>query len=192
MHAPLPEFQETPSVHDAADLVRLFDAAFRATENTVLLRAADAWKDARVENAREPLYLPANGHCPFHRIVYAHGFFASALHEVAHWCIAGRARRMQADYGYWYQPDDRDAKQQMEFERVEAKPQALEWAFSIAAGFPFQVSVDNLSGVEFDRAAFQRKVHARLRHHASHGFPPRAQRFIDVLAAHYGQAFRLP
>lgn len=52
---------------------------------------------------------------------------------------------------------------QSQFEDVEVKPQAFEWLFCMAAGFPFNVSCDNLEGdVEPDRIAFQRRVHARV------------------------------
>lgn len=177
--------------HDAADLTALFNAAF-ARENTLLLPHADAWRETwRGEPAAEPLYLPAGVDCPHHRIVFAHGFFASALHEVAHWCLAGRERRAQIDYGYWYAPDDRDAATQAEFERVEAKPQAIEWAFSAAARFPFRVSVDNLSGIPIDRAAFEHKVRSERQRFEAHGFPPRAQRFLDALAGFRAADVRL-
>ncbi|PPS58814.1 hypothetical protein CRX72_23640 [Pantoea sp. BRM17] len=58
----------------------------------------------------EPIYLPADAESPWHRVVFAHGFYASALHEISHWCIAGDARRQQVDFGYWYCPDGRDAQ----------------------------------------------------------------------------------
>ncbi len=53
-------------------------------------------------------------------------FYASALHEIAHWCIAGENRCQQVDYGYWYEPNGRSEERQFEFEKVEVKPQALE------------------------------------------------------------------
>jgi len=89
-------------------------------------------------------------------------------------------------------PDGRDAAQQAEFERVEAKPQALEWAFHIAAGSRFRVSADNLSGIPVDREGFSRRVHAQLLRFAEQGFPPRAQCFIDALCGFYGRTWRLP
>src|SRR5690606_39383874 len=52
-------------------------------------------------------YLPASEPDGLARVVFAHGFFASALHEIAHWCIAGDYRRTLHDYGYWYCPDGR-------------------------------------------------------------------------------------
>jgi elongation factor P hydroxylase len=167
--------------HAIADLIGLFDEEFRARENTILVRGDS-----------EPLYLPADGDHPHHRVIFAHGFYASALHEIAHWCIAGAERRLQVDYGYWYRPDGRTADEQTEFERVEARPQALEWAFAIAAGFRFNVSADNLSGAPVDLAAFRQRVYDELCRYWERGFPPRAQRFIDRLCAFYGTAMHLP
>lgn len=136
----------------------------------------------------EPLYLPKTGATPFHQIIFAHGYFASALHEVAHWCIAGATRRQQQDYGYWYCPDGRDAEQQAAFEQVEVKPQAIEWAFSLACGRPFQVSTDNLNGVSADRQAFTERVARQLDWYKAHGFPSRAARFIDALSDTFQQS----
>lgn len=156
------------------DLIRLFNATFSDSHNTVLVRGDD-----------EPVYLPADAEHPQHRVMFAHGFFASALHEIAHWCIAGEQRRQQPDYGYWYQPDGRDADEQRQFEQVEAKPQAIEKAFSIACDKHFEVSIDNLSGVAVDRTAFETRVDAAFDHYSRHGFPSRAARFLAVLRAHY-------
>lgn len=97
--------------HRPDDLIRLFNATFETGHNTVLLRGDS-----------EPLYLPADANCSRHRIFFAHGFYASALHEIAHWCLAGQRRRQLEDYGYWYRPDGRDAWEQAEFERVESRP----------------------------------------------------------------------
>jgi len=135
-----------------------------------------------VRGGSEPIYLPASQEYPYHRIVFAHGFFSSALHEIAHWSIAGDKRRQLEDYGYWYCPDGRDEKQQSEFESVEIKPQAIEWAFCRAAGRRFQVSTDNLNGAEPDREGFTGNVRAQLAWYDEHGFPPRATRFIGALS----------
>ncbi|GEA13332.1 elongation factor P hydroxylase [Alteromonas sp. KUL49] len=154
-------------------LIRLFNSEF-SDFNTRLVLGED-----------EPIYLPANDQTPYHQIVFAHGYFSSALHEIAHWCIAGAKRRLQEDYGYWYCPDGRDELQQAEFEKVEVKPQAIEWAFTAASGRKFQVSTDNLNGAEPDREAFTGAVKAQLVAYLMGNFPPRAWRFINVLKGEF-------
>lgn len=104
-----------------------------------------------IRGEQEPEYFPTQGDKPA-RIVFAHGFFASALHEISHWCIAGSERRLLNDFGYWYAPDGRTAAQQQAFESAEVKPQALECLFTLACGRPFQVSQDNLFA-SFDTSA---------------------------------------
>ena len=163
-----------PVSHHYQTLITLFDSAFFTTFNTRLVKGDD-----------EPLYQPSLHDGDYHRVIFAHGFYTSALHEIAHWCLAGKARRALEDYGYWYCPDGRDQQQQYEFEQVEVKPQAIEWAFCIAAGIPFNVSVDNLNGFQSDRQQFQSKVAEQAIHYLYHGFPQRAQQFIDVLRSHY-------
>ncbi|WP_201596561.1 elongation factor P hydroxylase [Psychrobacter vallis] len=112
-------------------LIKLFNILF--DDQKVLL----------ARSAGEPEYFPHQHNEPA-RIEFAHGFFASALHEMSHWCIAGKSRRALSDFGYWYAPDGRSADQQQAFERVEIKPQALECLFTLACGRAFQVSQDNL------------------------------------------------
>ena len=160
--------------HDIQTLIRLFDDTFAASENTRLICCEP-----------EPIYRPADAACPYHRIVFAHGFFASALHEIAHWCIAGPQRRLLEDYGYWYKPDGRSADEQAEFERVEVKPQALEWIFSASADFHFHFSADNLSGGIGPSQAFKQAVHAQVIHYLDHGLPDRAARWSKALLQHY-------
>ncbi|KGJ92407.1 elongation factor P hydroxylase [Thalassotalea sp. ND16A] len=160
--------------HNYQDLINIFAELFFTSENTRLVKGDD-----------EPVYLPADSGCDFHRVIFAHGFYASAFHEVSHWCIAGANRRLIEDFGYWYAPDGRDAQQQQQFEQVEIKPQAIEWAFCVASGFNFNVSADNLSGIEVDRFGFQHKVYLQVQHYLAHGFPARAQQFIDALIAFY-------
>lgn len=158
------------------DLITLFAQCF-ATDYKTRLVCGD----------NEPYYQPAQNAEDFHQVVFAHGFFASALHEIAHWCIAGKQRRELFDYGYWYEPDGRNAAQQAEFERVEHKPQALEWLFSLCAGVPFQVSVDNLGGIAVDRVAFTKAVQQQLTAYIINGIPPRAEVFARALADFYQQ-----
>lgn len=104
-----------------------------------------------VRGNTEPEYFPATKDSPA-QIVFAHGYFASAIHEVSHWCIAGQRRRGLVDYGYWYAADGRSEAQQQAFERVEIKPQALECLISLTCDQPFRVSQDNLSA-SFDTSA---------------------------------------
>ena len=157
----------------SADLEMLFAACFRGRWRTRLEGGAD-----------EPLYLPG-GDGALHRLCYRADYFASALHEIAHWCIAGPARRRQVDFGYWYLPDGRDAAAQWAFEAVEARPQALEWIFSVAAGYRFRPSADNLHGVG-GQSGFGARIRAELVHCLAGALPPRAQRFADALRRFYG------
>ncbi|PXX91097.1 transporting ATPase [Marinobacter vulgaris] len=162
--------------HDPDDLIMLFNDLFRANYRTVLVRGGD-----------EPEYVPATEPGGFAQIIFAHGFYASALHEISHWCIAGKQRRTLRDFGYWYCPDGRTVAQQQAFEKAEIKPQALEWLFSIAAGARFHVSVDNLSGSgAWDEDAFRKNVSAQADHYLEHGLPARAGRFLQVLQTFYG------
>ena len=165
-----------PTLHHIDDIIQLFDAEFAGQENTRLIRGAD-----------EPWYLPADSNCRYHQVVFAHGFYASALHEIAHWCIAGKERRQQVDYGYWYEPDGRNVAQQLAFAAVEAKPQALEWILAKACGFRFVVSLDNLSGEAGDWQPFKQAVVDAVAGYRQHGLPPRALQLQQVLARFYRQ-----
>ncbi|WP_048307422.1 elongation factor P hydroxylase [Halomonas sp. PR-M31] len=160
--------------HCSNDLIALFDGVFRDTYQTCLVRGTD-----------EPLYLPAGSEHECHRIIFAHGFFASALHEVSHWCIAGAKRRTLEDYGYWYLPDGRDQTQQSSFESVEVAPQALELLFTQASGRHFEVSIDNLNGEAVDRHRFRARVEARAEQYLLEGLPRRAEAFRCTLQAYY-------
>jgi elongation factor P hydroxylase len=168
-------------VHNSQDLIQLFDTCFKTSEQTRLVKGND-----------EPIYLPrakCEAHFPYsevyHQVVFAHGFFASALHEIAHWCIAGIKRRAQIDYGYWYIADGRNQSQQQQFEKAELKPQALEWIFSDAANFDFKVSLDNLGDVKIDREGFKLKVAQQKDWYLMHGLPKRAAIFFAALKSHY-------
>ena len=57
--------------HQYEDLIRLFNETFLSCENTILVKGED-----------EPIYLPADQTSAHHRIVFAHGFFQSGLHEI--------------------------------------------------------------------------------------------------------------
>lgn len=144
----------------------------------------DRYRTVLVPGAGEPQYLPGDGGEP-HRIEFAHGYFASALHEVAHWCIAGPVRRQQVDFGYWYEPDGRNAEQQCLFEQVEVAPQALEWIFSRACRRVFRISTDNLAGEAGDTAGFTRAVHGEVLRRLRDGLPERARDFTAALVARF-------
>lgn len=162
----------------AGRLEALFDDCFAASEHTLLRGGAP-----------EPLYTP--GHAGAPAIVrFRHDYAASALHEVAHWCIAGAARRRHVDYGYWYAPDGRDQRQQEAFLRVEARPQALEWVFSRACGLRFRPSIDNLDAPPQPQveARFAARVAAAAESLRRHGLPPRAARFHGALCACFAPA----
>jgi hypothetical protein len=89
------------------------------------------------------------------------------------------------DFGYWYIPDGRNEKQQQKFEQVEVFPQAIEWAFNVAAKKKFISSADNLNGYQTDTSAFKDKVYRQVAVYLEQGFPSRAQLFIDALANFY-------
>ncbi|MEM7000462.1 MAG: elongation factor P hydroxylase [Pseudomonadota bacterium] len=93
--------------------------------------------------ASEPLYEPPQGIQPA-RLHYREDFAASALHEAAHWCIAGTERRQQEDFGYVYLALPRTPAQQTQFFAAEARTQCLEALFAAVSGIKFQPSADNL------------------------------------------------
>jgi L-2-hydroxyglutarate oxidase LhgO/elongation factor P hydroxylase len=109
--------------------------------------------------AREPEYQPASDRQPA-VIRYTRDYARSALHELAHWCIAGAERRRLRDYGYWYQPPPRNERQLAAFARVECRVQALELLLSEAAGISFCVSVDDVSAQASFEPHFARQVEA--------------------------------
>lgn len=168
--------------HDYQDLIRIFNNTFLADYNTKLELGGD-----------EPIYLPADEKIPHHRIIFARGFYASGMHEIAHWCVAGPKRRLLEDFGYWYEPDGRTEQVQAEFEKVEIRPQAYEWILSQSAGFPFTVSCDNLNGdFEPDRLAFMAKVHAEVMSILATGLPPRVKMLSDALRDFYSTPELIP
>ena len=158
------------------DLASIFECLFEVSESAVL-----RW------GAAEPIYLPSDSYCSFNRVIARDDYFASALHELSHWCIAGAERRRLVDYGYWYEPDGRSHEQQRLFEQVEVKPQALEWVLSQACGLRFRVSVDNLNGEAGDLSNFKDEVFEQLNIYLREGLPERADLLCRALAKHYGR-----
>lgn len=160
--------------HRIEDVISLFNQCFLEQYNTRLVKGGD-----------EPIYLPSSEAQPNHELHFAHGYYRSALHETAHWLIAGASRRQQVDFGYWYEPDGRSAEQQKIFEQVEVKPQALEWMLSEAAGIRFRVSVDNLNGEATDSTPFKMAVFSQVLEYIDTGLWERAERFRRALCRHY-------
>ena len=134
-----------------------------------------------VGGAFEPLYEPGDQEA---RVYFREDYASSALHEIAHWCIAGADRRQQTDYGYWY-CRVRGVKQQRRFETVEVKPQALEWVFSVAAGVEFRVSCDNFDESTLDMSGFRGAVQSAVVAWLN-VLPPRAARFVAALVEQTG------
>ncbi|EED36511.1 diaminobutyrate-2-oxoglutarate transaminase [Luminiphilus syltensis NOR5-1B] len=134
--------------------------------------------------AAEPFYRPATAEQSAY-IFFREDFIASALHEVAHWCLAGPQRRQLPDYGYWYTEDDRDLVQQQAFFTVEARPQALESIFCEMLGVEFRPSIDN-PGAEIPGHLlrdFEARVAACRSQFVRKGLPDRAQRVRRALTA---------
>ncbi len=170
-------------------LVAIFDDLFAREFNTRLMGGV-----------AEPVYIPA-GHsaamamtnnysadiCSYHRLFFREDYFSSALHEVAHWCIAGAERRLQVDFGYWYNPDGRTREQQQLFEKAETKPQALEWMFSRACGQRFCPSADNLAANLGASKAFIQAVVRQAQCWCVSPMPQRGALFLDALATKFGQ-----
>ena len=103
---------------------------------------------------KEPIYIPGTPTGKA-RLVYREDYASSALHEAAHWCIAGLYRRRQIDFGYAYSPPPRTYREQQQFFKLEERVQALEWIFSDAARIDFYPSADNL---EVRIAHFQKRL----------------------------------
>lgn len=158
---------------DAAAVSARFDLTFAAF-------------DVRMRGGfEEPVYLPA-GHpdlldATTAEVRFSHDYAASALHEAAHWCIAGVERRALVDYGYEYLAPPRDARVKARFFDLEARTQALECLFARAAGLPFRPSLDDLTATSADLGHFATRIEAACRKLRSTGLPRRAARFVDAL-----------
>ena len=153
---------------DAHQVMRLFNQEFAESDTTEL-----------IGGAAEPYYEPGS----LNRIYFRADYVRSALHEIAHWCVAGSRRRQLADYGYWYSPDGRGVAQQQAFFAVEARPQAIERCFCEAIGIPFSPSVDNV-GAQIEPQQlrhFEARIEEWCNQFERTGLPLRAARFITVL-----------
>lgn len=157
------------TVMNASQIVGVFNSLFSETCSTRLCGGFS-----------EPFYKPARCVTGVHEIQYREDFVSSALHEIAHWCLAGPVRRQRDDYGYWY-IQDRRKDQQLQFEQVEAKPQGLEWILSIAAGIGFRVSCDNFDTESLDIGLFRRLVRQQAIEQLKVGLLKRSKQFADAL-----------
>jgi elongation factor P hydroxylase len=160
--------------HDYQDLIKLFNHLFEFTENTIL-----------IAHGTEPLYLPQDENSSKNRIIFTHDYYSSALHEIAHWCIASKERRKLNDYGYWYNPHRTTIEDQHLFEYAEAKPQALEWIFSVAAGIKFNISADNLALNNEISLTFKNLIYQQVIKYLTEGLPDRAELFKKSLLSFY-------
>lgn len=174
--------QELVDAHSASKIIEIFNECFVDSERTEL-----------IAHAPEPEYVPYTERADhvLHAIYFTHDYFASALHEISHWCIAGEARRKVRDYGYWYCPDGRNTEQQALFEQVEVKPQALEWLFAVAANHSFRLSFDNLNGQPGNASLFADNVYTQAMTYLTQGVNERSQRFINALLNEYRDGLRL-
>jgi len=159
---------------DPRMLVKIFNQLFAQSENTLLEMGAD---QPFYQSSKEGKFA----------IIYAReDYFSSALHEVAHWTIAGRQRRQKDDFGYWYEPEGRSVRQQQEFELVEVKPQAIEWLFSLACDHPFHFSADNLLKSLNPSEDFILAVKKQARDYLNNSsMPRRAELLFEKLKQHY-------
>jgi len=129
----------------------------------------------------EPFYRPAKNK-QVAMIQFTQDYYRSALHELAHWCVAGIERRQQEDYGYWYAPDGRTQEQQQLFYQGEIKPQAIEWALSLVCDIDFEVSVDNLNNSTVEGAnEFQVAVKAQLIQYIQQHFSTRTEILLTLI-----------
>ncbi len=152
-----------------SQIITLFHRLFSETENVGLSGGY-----------REPFYQASVPGIAA-KIQFTRDYLNSCFHEVAHWCIAGKARRQKDDYGYWYWPDGRDGEKQRAFFQAEAGPQALEWAFATASGETFRMSCDNLSGEVSGEMEFAKALEMKRSEYLQRGFPERGEKFLAGL-----------
>lgn len=132
----------------------------------------------------EPLYEPALPDRAA-RIVFTADYPASALHEAAHWCLAGAARRCLRDYGYSYLPGPRDPASRAAFFASECDVQAIEALFAEVCGVRFVVSADDFEASPAEIEAFEGKVRRAIALRRTGGLPPRAALLRDALQAEF-------
>jgi elongation factor P hydroxylase len=158
---------------DAVRIAAVFNRQFALGHRTVM-----------IGGGAEPLYVPATPEQPA-RVVYTRDYPASALHEAAHWCLAGAKRRRLRDYGYWYSPGPRSPEQRRAFFAVELDVQAVEAVFAAVAGVRFVVSADDFAAPLEELEQFTAMVEQRRALRGGGPLPERARRFRQALAAEF-------
>jgi len=152
-----------------AMVIQIFNQLFAESENTLL-----------VSGAKEPFYKASTKDSKA-KIHSREDYLSSALHEIAHWTIAGEKRREMDDFGYWYEEEGRTLEQQLQFEQVEIKPQAIEWLLSLACNQSFYFSADNLSQEMEASNDFKQSVYQQAGDYIQNGLPPRAENLYKEL-----------
>ena len=146
--------------------------------NSTVLRQYDT---RLVGGFPEPFYKAASATSAA-EVQFTRDYERSALHELGHWCTAGKQRRLMDDYNYWYVPDGRSDEQQHIFFDVEVKPQAMEKHFCTALGLPFEVSVDNLGNHPLSGVSeFSDRVNQLYARYLAVGFPSRCTEIYNCL-----------
>ncbi len=150
---------------------------------------AEPYRTVMQGGGREPLYEPPTAHSTG-RVIYTQDYPCSALHEAAHWCLAGAARRLRRDYGYWYVPGPRDVTQRARFFAAELPVQSLEAAFARAAGVRFVISADDFAAPACEFDAFAERVQQRIESMSIASLPQRARAFHTALTQTFADARR--
>lgn len=131
----------------------------------------------------QPEYLTAVQTKGPAQLRYTLDYPASVLHEIAHWCVAGKARLARNDFGYGYLPPPRDCATQQRFFALEFKVQALEAWFALGTGVRFVASADNFECSDEARNAFAQQIADAVQAFTLSDIPPRAQRYTLALTA---------
>ncbi|PCI72741.1 MAG: diaminobutyrate-2-oxoglutarate aminotransferase [Gammaproteobacteria bacterium] len=150
-------------------VIQIFNQLFAESENTLL-----------VSGAKEPFYKASTKDSKA-KIHSREDYLSSALHEMAHWTIAGEKRRQIDDFGYWYEEEGRTLEQQLQFEQVEIKPQAIEWLLSLACNQPFYFSADNLSQETEASEYFKQAVYRQAVDFLKYGLPYRGKILFEEI-----------
>lgn len=132
-----------------------------------------------VGGGEEPFYEAPKGNAKG-RLIFRESFPRSLLHELSHYCLAGKKRRELDDFGYWYAPSGRAEDEQIQFEEAEARPQGLEKRMCEIVGLKFSPSFDNDSVLPAS-PRFEDKLEAAYQEMKTNP-PPTAKKALQRLA----------